>query len=176
MIRALLVTTVLVALVAPERASAVSFVIRGDERLGTFAVKADGTLSGAIRAFGQPGRLRKKGESCTSQLRPDDLLLQPGRPGPVQAEVRPLLERDHGRRALAHREGAGGRHARASHQALLPAGDLPSRAPLLLALAGWWLITRRSPFGSGGEYPGLLAETRNGIVVTFRVRYPAGGD
>lgn len=42
--------------------------------------------------------------------------------------------------------------------------------------SGWWLITRRSPFGSGGEYPGLLAETRNGIVVTFRVRYPAGGD
>jgi hypothetical protein len=41
---------------------------------------------------------------------------------------------------------------------------------------GWWLITRRSPFGGGEGYPGLLAETRNGRVFSLQVRYPAGGD
>jgi hypothetical protein len=42
--------------------------------------------------------------------------------------------------------------------------------------AGWWLVTRASPFGVGGSYPGLLATTRSGVVNSFQVRYPAGGD
>lgn len=42
---------------------------------------------------------------------------------------------------------------------------------------GWWLVTRPSRIGLGdSKYPGLLAETRNGRVVSLQVRYPAGGD
>ena len=42
--------------------------------------------------------------------------------------------------------------------------------------SGYWLVPRRSIFGAGGGYPGLLAEVRRGKVVAFQVRYPAGGD
>src|ERR671919_887115 len=43
--------------------TAPSFVIAGDTKVGAFAVKTDGSLVGAIRAFGQP-RLRRTGEAC----------------------------------------------------------------------------------------------------------------
>ena len=42
--------------------------------------------------------------------------------------------------------------------------------------AGYWLVPRAERFGTGGTYPGLLAETRGGRVVGFHVRYQAGGD
>jgi hypothetical protein len=42
--------------------------------------------------------------------------------------------------------------------------------------SGWWLVTRPELFGGGGTYPGLLAGTARGIVTSFQVRYPAGGD
>jgi hypothetical protein len=41
---------------------------------------------------------------------------------------------------------------------------------------GWWIVTRRSPVGTGSSYPGLLAQMRDGRVRAFVVRYPAGGD
>jgi hypothetical protein len=42
--------------------------------------------------------------------------------------------------------------------------------------SGWWLVTRPERFGGTRTYPGLLAETANRTVVSFRVRFPAGGD
>jgi hypothetical protein len=42
--------------------------------------------------------------------------------------------------------------------------------------SGWWLVTRTSHYGNGGDYPGLLADTRSGRVFAFQVRHPAGGD
>jgi hypothetical protein len=42
--------------------------------------------------------------------------------------------------------------------------------------SGWWLVTRRQIIGGPGFYPGLLAETAHGVVISFQVRFPAGGD
>src|SRR6266508_3756140 len=54
------------ALTGARAANAVpSFVIQGDTKIGGFAVKANGSLAGAIRAFGQP-RLRRTGEACAA--------------------------------------------------------------------------------------------------------------
>jgi hypothetical protein len=50
---------------ASPATAAPSFVIRGDTKIGTFAVQTDGSLAGAIRAFGAP-RLRRSGEACTA--------------------------------------------------------------------------------------------------------------
>ena len=59
---------------------------------------------------------------------------------------------------------------------LLPASDLSARGRRYWP-SGWWLLTRRSPFGTGDTYyPGLLAETQRGRVVAFYVSFPAGGD
>jgi hypothetical protein len=41
---------------------------------------------------------------------------------------------------------------------------------------GYWLVTRTTRIGTGGTYPGLLAEVRAGRVTGFQVRYPAGVD
>ena len=51
--------------VAP--ASAQTFTIRGDWKMGTFLVKRDGTLRGAIDAFGTPGDRDRRfgGAACT---------------------------------------------------------------------------------------------------------------
>ncbi|HEX5467460.1 MAG TPA: hypothetical protein VFW80_00275 [Gaiellaceae bacterium] len=58
---------------------------------------------------------------------------------------------------------------------LYPKAAFPPREPGFWP-AGWWLVKRRSLFGSGGTYPGLLAQMRDGRVAVFRVRFPAGGD
>jgi Zn-dependent alcohol dehydrogenase len=57
---------VLVGLVlATPAAGAVSFVIHGDTKIGTYAVQADGSLAGVIRAFGEPARLWRTVEGCS---------------------------------------------------------------------------------------------------------------
>jgi hypothetical protein len=40
--------------------SARTFVIHGDAKVGSFAIKANGTLAGAIDAFGEPSSLRRR--------------------------------------------------------------------------------------------------------------------
>jgi hypothetical protein len=70
--RSLALGTIAVAallLGASAAAAAPSFVIRGDTRIGTFAVQSDGSLAGAIRAFGTP-RLRRTGEARARQRGP----------------------------------------------------------------------------------------------------------
>ena len=52
------------ALVLTSSAAAAVFTIRGDWRMGSFAVKKDGTLRGAVDAFGQPTKKIRNGESC----------------------------------------------------------------------------------------------------------------
>ena len=42
-------------LLAAAPAAAHTFTIRGDWKIGPFLVKRDGTLRGAIEAFGMPG-------------------------------------------------------------------------------------------------------------------------
>lgn len=58
------VTALAVMLFAAATASAHTFTIRGDWKLGSFAVKRDGTLRGAIDAFGIPRGRDRQGVSC----------------------------------------------------------------------------------------------------------------
>jgi hypothetical protein len=69
-------------LVIAPAGSAAGFTIGGDWRMGSFAVKADGTLRGAIDAFGSPGSKERNSEICTVAVdatRPPHHLLQPWR-------------------------------------------------------------------------------------------------
>jgi hypothetical protein len=46
-------------------------MVRGDVQIGRFLVKRDGTLDGAIRAFGKPTSLRLgRYQDCTAQWQP----------------------------------------------------------------------------------------------------------
>jgi len=47
-----------------------SIVVRGDVQIGRFLVQRDGTLDGAIRAFGKPTSLRRgRYRDCTARWR-----------------------------------------------------------------------------------------------------------
>lgn len=176
--RAPLIAIVLVAAAVPAQASAASFVIRGDEKIGTFAVKADGSLRGAITAFGQPGRLRRQGESCVATWGSYGLTIFFYNLGGAD----PCKPRDgrFSKAIMAGERWRTGKGLRIGKPARLIPRYYP-RATFHRGLrhnwpSGWWLVTRKTPFGLGGQYPGLLAETRRGVVFTFQVRYPAGGE
>ena len=57
---------VTLSLVLVASAGAAVFTIHGDWRMGSFKVKRDGTLRGAIDAFGPTGSRDRNGEVCTS--------------------------------------------------------------------------------------------------------------
>jgi hypothetical protein len=176
---AFLAATLLLALASPMRASAASFVVRGDTRIGTFAVKADGTLSGAIRAFGEPDTIRGQGESCTAAWPSYGLTIHFYNLGGQNACTpqfgyfsRAFMRGRRWRTASGLRIGAPARSIRRYHPRATWHPGLRYGWP-----PGWWLVTRTSPYGSGdSRYPGLLAETRDARVFGFQVRYPAGGD
>src|SRR5215211_5069592 len=66
-----LIVGVVVALsfVLVASAGAAVFTIHGDWRMGSFKVKRDGTLRGAIDAFGPTGSRDRNGEVCTVRWR-----------------------------------------------------------------------------------------------------------
>jgi hypothetical protein len=165
-------------LVAAPSIGAAGFTIHGDWKMGSFAVKRDGTLRGAIQAFGQPGSKARNGEVCTVRWARHGLKIifynlggnNPCRPafgffsnaranGPHWDTDRGLQIGD-GQRRLENL------YPRASfHRAN---GDFwPS---------GWWLVRRYSQIGTGGYYPGLLAHVQDRKVRSFHVRFAAGGD
>jgi len=52
-------------------AGTTSIIVRGDVQIGRFLVQRDGTLDGAIRAFGKPTSLRRgRYQDCTARWRP----------------------------------------------------------------------------------------------------------
>jgi hypothetical protein len=167
-----------VALTAATSASAHVFTIHGDWKIGSFAVKRDGTLRGAVDAFGQPGSRTRHGEACTVRWPQHGLRI-----GFYNLGGRnPCL----GRFGFFSNARAKGPHWRTNRG--LEIGDLQSRLrdlyPNALFHSGeesvfppsWWLVVRRSPFGTGGQYPGLLAVTQDRRITQFQVRFPAGGD
>jgi hypothetical protein len=156
-----------------------TITIVGDERIGSFRVKTDGTLGGAIAAFGAPTAVRKtSSQSCTATWRPLGLTISFYNLGGADPCSR--------RGGLFGRAIARGAVWRTSKG--LRIGDPVARLRTLypnarfhpgLRLywpAGYWLLPRRNRFGLPGSYPGLLAETRAGRVVAFHVRYQAGGE
>jgi hypothetical protein len=172
-------TWLLVAPASPA-APAHTFAIRGDVEIGAFAVKANGTLAGAIDAFGQPTTLSRlyRGQTCLATWTKHGLRIDFYNLGGHDA-----CQPRHGRFARAI---ARGPHWQTTRR--LKIGDSVRRLVRLYPTArlqrgergfwpsGFWLVRRYSIYGEGSYYPGLLAETRAGTVVAFHVRYPAGGD
>jgi hypothetical protein len=74
-----------------------SFVIQGDNKIGYFAVKGDGTLYGANQAFGDPTSIvRGRYQNCRVGWRSAGLSIQfynlgGGDPGDDDAEQAPVL-------------------------------------------------------------------------------------
>lgn len=172
-------TLVLGTLLAGSGASAAtpSFVVRGDSAIGTFGVKTDGSLAGAIRAFGTP-RLRRDRQACLATWPAHGLTmnlynlggLDPCRPSSGRFS-RAIVRGTRWRTDRGLRVGMPLSAIRASYpRAGFHRGSRPYWP------SGWWLVTRREPFGGSGVYPGLLAVVAGGRVATLHVRYPAGGD
>lgn len=180
----LVAASTLAAMVAAAAAYAInaapSFVVRGDAEIGRFEVKSDGTLGGALRAFGTPDRKQRRyGAACTVTWTSVGLTILFNNLGGMN----PCLPRSgYFARAIMH--GKDWQTAKG-----LRVGTLSTRVRRLYPNAtwhrglggywptGWWLVTRGSLYGPrAGSYPGLLAETKRGRIFSFQVRYPAGGD
>ena len=157
--------------------AAPSSVIAGDAKVGAFAVKTDGSLAGAMRAFGQP-KLRRTGEACTATWTQHGLTMNfynLGGADPCAPRFgrfsKAVVHGTHWRTDKGLRVGM----ASSSIRRYYPRATF-KRGLRFYWPSGWWLVTRRELFGGGGFYPGLLAETAGGKVISFQVRYPAGGD
>jgi hypothetical protein len=178
--RIALAASCLTALAVATAATAHVFAIRGDAKLGAYAVRADGSLRGAISAFGDPtSRERRSGGSaCTTSWRRHGLSIDfynLGGSDPCSPEggrfSRAVMRGDHWVTTKRLRIGDSVRKLRQ----LYPGARLEPGTRGFWP-AGYWLLRRYSPIGVGGYYPGLLAEIRNGKVVGFHVRFAAGGD
>ena len=166
--------------VAVTPAAAHVFAVRGDTKIGAYAVRADGSLGGAIRAFGRPTTTRHtfgRG-TCRAVWTRHGLTIDFYNLGGGDAcqprdgrFSRAFLRGDHWMTTKRLRVG----DSVAKLRRLYP--DAPfRRGEPRLSPSGYWLLTRRSVFGDGSEYPGLLAEVSRRRVVGFQVRFPAGGD
>jgi hypothetical protein len=169
-----------VAVLSVPTATAHTFAIQGDIKIGAYAVKADGSLAGVIRAFGRPETLRRSfsGKACRGVWPQHGLTVFFYNLGGTDA-----CRRDGGRfsRAIAR-----GDHWMTTKR--LRIGDSVRRVRALYPRArfergepgfwpsGWWLLRRYSIYGEGRYYPGLLAEVRAGKIAAFHVSYAAGGD
>ena len=165
------IVTVLLAL-APSSAAATPrlFVIQGDAKLGPYAIRADGTLAGAIEAFGAPSSIRRGRRydrtSCSLEWRGLGLRISFshfGGQNPCRS----------GFFSQALVTGALWRTAKG-----LRIGDSYHRMATLyrrqFATPWAWLVKRYSPIAT--VHYGLQAKTVNDRVVAFRVSYAAGGD
>jgi hypothetical protein len=179
--RALVGAVAVGALLATPAADARSYVIQGDYKIGGYAVKKDGTLYGAIRAFGQPSSVlpfrsggRVYREVCVARWRPLGLRISFYNLG-GQDPCRPqfgyfneaTLTGKHWRTANGLRIGHPWRYIFRYH---------PKARPSPVTRGWWWLLTRHTVIGEGGPYGALTAKVVDGTVVAFAVSFPAGGD
>jgi hypothetical protein len=165
------VLTVALALASP--ASAHELTIYGDWKIGSFLVKRDGTLAGAIAAFGKPASRVRDGLACTVRWPRHGLRIgfyNLGGANPCRGETGFFSNaRAQGTHWQTNRGlEVGDRAWRVKH--LYPDATFHTNPP------SWWLVTRRSQIGLGGKYPGLLAAVLDRRVAYFQVQYPAGGD
>jgi hypothetical protein len=149
-----------------------SIVIRGDVQIGRFLVQRDGTLDGAIRAFGKPTSLgRGRYGECVARWQPLGLRIVFYNLG-----GRNPCRRQYGYFGTATMVGPHWITGRG-----LRLGDPARKLHVLYSprrfTGSWaWLLTRYSRIGAGGFYPGLSGKIHQGWVTAFRIRYPAGGD
>jgi hypothetical protein len=155
-------------------------VIFGDYRIGTFALKADGSLGGLIRAFGRPSGRWHDGYGCRTRWR--SLGLQVALYNVKGADA---CTETGGRFGYAEVTGTNWKTSKG-----LAIGDSAARANELFPKARYypvgkkhvwlWLIHRHVyPIGRriyrGHDYSGLAAKIVGGRVVALRVQYPGGG-
>jgi hypothetical protein len=172
------IAVVLTTFALSASASATIFTISGDWKMGSFAVKRDGKLRGAVDAFGQPSSKVRNGEVCTVRWSQHGLRIgfyNLGGHNPCR-----------GRYGFFSNARATGPHWKTNRglaigdssdrlQNLYPKAKFHSSEPGFWP-AGWWLVKRPNQFGTAGSYPGLLAHMHGGDVGAFHVRYAAGGD
>ena len=155
-----------------------SFLVRSDVRIGSFAVKQDGTLGGLERAFGPPRATHRTQTGCRAAWTNYGLTVDVynlGAQDPCNPKYgyffRAIMRgpRWHTPRDL-HVGDSVRSLQRQYPRARFHSGRRDAWPP------GWWLVTRYSPVGTGGFYPGLMATTRDGAVNALYVRFAAGGE
>jgi hypothetical protein len=150
-------------------------VILGDSLIGTYRVKQDGSLLGAVTAFGTPATRQLRDETCYVSWPSHGLRMTFYNLGGAS----PCGPR--GRFGTATITGRGWRTSKGLRVGA-PAADIAKYFPRARYRRdayfgnGWWLIWRFYAVGTPGYYPGLLARTANGRVSALVVRFPAGGD
>jgi hypothetical protein len=148
-----------------------SIVVRGDVQIGRYLVQRNGTLDGAIRAFGKPTSLRRgRYRDCVAVWRHIGLRIafyNLGLGNPCLRQYGHFSNATMvGRHWVTARGLRLGEPARRLHVLYSPRRFTGSWA---------WLLTRTYP-AYNSSYPGLTAKIHRGWVTAFRVRYPAGGD
>ena len=158
-----------------------SLVIQGDSKIAGYAIKADGTLFGAIQRFGQPTSLRhERGpglqgwNACVGRWRGIGLKIVFYNLG-GRDSCRPQYGyfRDALITGKQWRTAAG---LRSGHPWKYIARYHPRARPAPGSTSWWWLVARSWPFGAGGSYGALSAKGANGSIVAFQVYYQAGGE
>lgn len=161
----------LLALSVDAAAAPGSSVVRGDVQIGRYLVQRDGTLGGAIRAFGRPSSLVRSDITCLARW--------PARGVRISFYNLGGQNPCNGRYGYFGEAIITGRSWRTGKG--LRIGDPARRVTQLYGpprrSGVWvWLVTRRSPVGGNVPYSGLSAKIQNGRVAAFRVKYQAGGD
>lgn len=154
-----------------------SYVIQADNKIGGFAVKKNGRLGGAIDEFGTPTRYRRDRtgwNGCIvnwSSLRLEIFFYNLGGADSCKPETgyfrNAILTGRQWRTASGLRIGQPARFILRYH----PRARRDAKARNL-----WWLVTRKWPFGDGGNYAALTAKVHRGRVSAFLVYHQSGGE
>jgi hypothetical protein len=147
-----------------------SRVIRSDEWIGTYAVKKDGTLGGAIRAFGKPTSLTPSHDGFCgarwSGLGLRVMFYNLGGQDPCGRATGFFGEASISGRGWRTSRGAAVGDSLARLRQVFPAATPHGRR--------WWLVPRFTQ--ATGSYAGLSAGIRGGKVVDFQVIFGKGGE
>jgi len=168
--RVLLAVLVLALAGAAVGSEGTSRVIRSDEWIGSYAVKKDGTLGGAIRAFGRPSSVRPSHDGfCSVRWNGIGLSVAFYNLGGQDP-----CGRTTGYFSAATATGHGWRTSNG-----LKIGDSLARLRHVFPSAvrhgsRWWLVRRFTQ--ATGSYPGLSAGVRSGRISDFQVIFGKGGD
>ena len=167
--RLVVLAVALVLVVAAAASASGSRVIRSDEWIGSYAVKKNGTLGGAIRAFGKPILTASADGFCDAWWAGLGLRIRFYNLGGEDP-----CSRATGFFGEAWITTRGWRTSKG-----LAMGDSLARLRELFPTAKrhagrWWLVPRFTQ--ATGSYAGLSAGIRGGTVADFHVIFEKGGE